>query len=312
MGVLKFANYGLRVRLTMMIAPAEFSLLDTFPDFLKYWNKVQDQPASAQLQAWADEYMALTPELRDLQIADMTEQGMDWRQVAGEHVFPFLRKRLEAMREAHANLKAQSPGIVKRAWQSLAFHGSVQFVIYVGIGCGAGWAAIYQGKPSVLFGLENIAECGWSGVGAIKGLVAHELGHLIQRQLRTGYGLASETGPWWQLYEEGFAQRCETLILGADSWHQNREESGWLEWCQDHQAWLAAEFLRTVDAGKPVSAFFGSWFELAGRSETGYYLGHELIKELEKRFAWLEVACLESLGDHARTIIERFASSAAE
>ena len=33
---------------------------------------------------------------------------------------------------------------------------------------------------------------------------------------------------------------------------------------------LTAEFLRTVDAGEPVSPFFGSWLEICGKSQTGY------------------------------------------
>jgi len=59
--------------------------------------------------------------------------------------------------------------------------------------------------------VENIAECGWSDAGAIRGLVAHELGHIIHYHWRAPKKKLPGEGAWWQLYEEGFAQRCETF-----------------------------------------------------------------------------------------------------
>ena len=50
-------------------------------------------------------------------------------------------------------------------------------------------------------------------------------------------GLANGSGPWWQLYSEGFAQRCEHLILEYDSWHMARRTEGWQDWCQTNEGW---------------------------------------------------------------------------
>jgi hypothetical protein len=63
------------------------------------------------------------------------------------------------------------------------------------------------------------------------------------------------SGPWWDLYEEGFAQRCEELISDTVVFHQATgiKGSDWLNWCQSHKGLLAAEFLKTVAEGKSVA-----------------------------------------------------------
>jgi len=60
-----------------------------------------------------------------------------------------------------------------------------------------------------------------------------------------------------------------------------------------------------VDTGKPVSPFFGSWLEICGKSETGYFLGYEVIKELEKQFNLKEIALLENTEIYSRPILEQ-------
>ena len=55
-------------------------------------------------------------------------------------------------------------------------------VIYVGLENGAGWVTEFMGKPSILFGLEAIAELGW--YKKLRGLAIHEFGHLIHWLLR--------------------------------------------------------------------------------------------------------------------------------
>jgi hypothetical protein len=41
-----------------------------------------------------------------------------------------------------------------------------------------------------------------------------------------------------------------------------------------------------------VKHFFGSWFGIQGKSQTGYFLGHEFIRELEKSYSLKETALL--------------------
>lgn len=288
------------------MAQSQVVLLDTFPAFLEWWERAQGQSLEEQMEGWAAEYMAQWPELLAKQWQDYTSQGLDWREVAREQVFLFLGERLPAMQGAHRNLLEVCKPVYRRAQEVLGFDGGVTFVLYVGIGCGAGWVTSLNGEPAILFGLENIAECGWSGREAVWGLLAHEMGHVVHHHWRTKSGKPAGSGPWWQLYEEGFAQYCETLLLGAEKWHQATGCEGWLEWCRAHKGWLAAEFLRTVDAGQPIRAFFGSWFEIEGVRETGYFLGYEAVRELAEGLDLQTIALVEDVEGCLRPILERW------
>ena len=84
----------------------------------------------------------------------------------------------------------------------------------------------------------------------------------------------------------------------------------WLDWCQDQKSWLAAEFLRVVDAGESIRPFFGSWFEIRGRKQCGYFLGHELVKRLETSMGMKEIALLDSKDARLRRELEGLALGA--
>lgn len=289
-----------------------YKVVDTFPAFLAFWQKAQHQPIETQIEGWAEDYMAQWPELLAKQQEDYAGQDEDWQQIARERVFPFLERRLPAMQAAHKLLPDICADVYIRAQEVLGFDGDVVFVIYVGIGCGAGWVTTYQNSPAVLFGLENIAEEGWVQPAVLAGLVAHEMGHVVHFYWRAEEGLSEGSGPWWQLYTEGFAQRCEHVILGEDTWHMALgAKDDWLDWCQAHKGWLAAEFLRVVDEGEPVRPFFGSWFEVRGRKQCGYFLGHEAIKRLEESAGLSEIALLSDIEASLRPELERLADTGA-
>jgi hypothetical protein len=237
-----------------------YTLIDTFPAFLAFWTRVSRKPLDDRIDLWASEYMSAWPELLAKQIEDYASQDLDWRQVARAKVFPHFARRLPAMQVAHQNLLKACESIHARAQKALGFDDPVTFVIYVGIGCGAGWETTFGDSPAVLFGLENIAECGWEDPESIQGLVAHELGHLVHYAWRLRGGKPTSSGPWWQLYEEGFAQECESRILATDGVHQagSGREQDWLSWCRENRGWLAREFLRRVDTGQEIKDFFGS------------------------------------------------------
>jgi hypothetical protein len=168
---------------------AEVEILDIFPDFLRWWAGIHGKPINDQIEGWANEYLSCLPELLEKQISDYAEQNLDW-------IFPFLDIRLITMQEAQKNLMEACPSMYSKAQQVLNFDGDILFVIHVGIGCGAGWATTFRNKPAILFGLENIAECGWSDAGAIHGLVAHELGHIIHYHWRAPKKKVPGKGAW--------------------------------------------------------------------------------------------------------------------
>ena len=136
------------------------NIVDTFPIFLEFWEKNQNAPLAVQIEGWATEYMAQWPELLEKQVADYSSQQEDWKKVAGEKIFPYLGTRLPAMEAARMNIVSLYPYLCGRAYRKIGLEIDAACVVYVGIGCGAGWVTTYQDKPAILFGPENIAECG--------------------------------------------------------------------------------------------------------------------------------------------------------
>jgi hypothetical protein len=283
-------------------------VIDTFPQFRVFWSATQERSLGEQINGWASDYMAPWPELLAKQQDDYTSEGEDWRLIAEERVFPFLHERLPEMERAHNNLLGLCEQMCVEAQRVLGIESEVVFVIYVGIGCGAGWVTRYENTPAILLGLENIAECGWSDSPQLRGLISHEIGHLAHFHWREEKGSPKGSGPWWQLYTEGFAQRCEHLIAGQESWHMGVGQ-GWLSWCQENRNWLAKEFLSAVDANESVRRFFGSWYEIEGRSQCGYFLGCEIVKRLEKKMDLKEIAVLNNWGEVMREEMEEMLKS---
>lgn len=293
---------------------SSIQLIDTFPEFLEIWPAMSELDTDGKIDLWHDVYLARWPQLRQLQIDDYELSGFDWRQVARERVFPFLADRLTAMTAAHDSLLKSGISLYRKAQNRLDFVADVAFVIYVGIGLGAGWVTKYRNEQAILFGLENIAECGYENEPILSGLVAHEIGHIAHFHLREVHGLQDEDGPWWQLYTEGFAQRCEHLILNKELWHMNVTDSGdeWLSWCQSNQRWLAARYLDIVSSGKPVNSFFGSWYDIQGHSQTGYFLGHEAIKQLDCKMSIVDIALLDAPDYGMGKVLEQIARGEAQ
>ena len=286
-------------------------LIDTFDAFETYWAKAQDLPADEQIDLWATQYMSAWPELLAKQQCNYADMGLDWKEVAREHVFGRLGERLESMREARRNLLRLGPSVWGSVRRKLGLDCPVVFVVYVGTGCGAGWVTDYGGTAAVLLGLENIAECGWSGERALTGLLAHELGHVAHYHWRRQAGVANGKGPLWDVYDEGFAQYCEHHVAGEDTWHMNEgyNPPDWAAWCRENLSWLAGEFLRRLDDPEGIRAFFGSWFRIEGRTQCGYFLGHELIAEMAARMPVRQIALLETAEAERRirTGLERLA-----
>jgi hypothetical protein len=278
-------------------------IIDTFDDFLNYWSVANSLDLDQQIRLWQGSYMVKYPELMEKVIHGYEEENLDWREVAREKVFPKLSDHLQLMHEARENILAIHGPIFTKAHNVLRLDFPISLVIYVGIGCGAGWATRYAGLPAILVGLENVAESGWHTKERLQGLVSHEIGHLAHMAWRKEWERfeGAEQNPLFQLYSEGFAQRCEHLILGREAWHQAQAE-GWINWCETHRGWLAQEFLKRLEHHSSVRDFFGSWFDIQGRKETGYFLGHEFIRNLEKSFTVREIALLDEKEVQERAI----------
>lgn len=252
-------------------------LLDTFPRFLEGWD--------GSPESWL-RYIEEYPELFEKVKWDYGRYNTDWR----EYLRLLEKRNAEELKLAHKRLLEALPKVEKRIRELFGI-GPERYnvVIYVGLENGAGWVTEFAGKPSVLFGIEAIAELGW--YERIGGLVAHELGHVVHWLLRGEdlEKLEEEEQAFW-LYTEGFAQRIEDLATGRP-WHL--ESEGWFEWCSENEATLKGEFLRRMEANEPLNPFFGSWYRLFGKQFTGYYLGYRFIRWLERDYPLEEIAKLE-------------------
>ena len=275
------------------VAPPK--ILDTFPAFERYWQGVRSRPLSVQIDRWENEYMAEWPELLEKLKQNYSEEGVDWERIARSRIFPHLAERLPWMRTLHRRLVRSLPRSWAKSRRVLNLDFPVFFVIYVGIGVGAGWATRYGGTPACLFGLENATEIDPGKYGGMPGPVSHELAHLAHDEWRRRSGLRGieePHGPFWQLYEEGFATESERHIEGLRRFRLRTGRPDWLSWCVSHRAWLAAKFLRDVKARRSMRPFFGSWYDIDGRIECGYFLGAEIIHEWTRTASLKEVAVL--------------------
>lgn len=230
--------------------------------------------------AW-ERYMYRWPEL---QAKCQEDHGETWREMFASYVFPKLCRDNEKISRAHNNLLAVLPAVWGKCNELFGPVGNINIVIYLGLGNGAGWVTDYEGAPSVLFGLENIADLNWMDTGSLEYLVAHELCHVVH-QIMYGkeewlalYEDAAD-GRYFRLYLEGFAERYQEIVLGRPVF--DRYGEGWLEWCQANNHRLGAMYLERLRNGDPVSDFYGNWNQIEGYSDVGYYLGREFVLYLE-------------------------------
>jgi len=260
----------------------EWELVDTYPDFRR-------ELSGDLVSAWL-RYMSRHPELLELQLEDL---GPKWRGEL-ERAMRVVSERLELVEAVWAATRRAIPRAFERIEEVWGPGPRVVVVLYVGAGCGAGWATEYTGRYAVLVGLETVAELGWHGEADVEGLLVHELAHVAHmdaRGLRPREFEELEGDPLFLLYSEGFATRCERLAVTGGEWRVASSPS-WAEWCERNLSLLASEYLRRVRSGEPVSDFFGHRLSVFGVSQPGYYLGHEVVRELERRLGLREVATM--------------------
>jgi hypothetical protein len=289
-------------------------VLDTFPAFERYWQTARSQPLETQIDGWEQEYLGAWPELLELQKGSYSRGRGGWRTIARARIFPYLTERLPQMRRIHDDLIRRLPGDWARTQTALKLDFQVHFVLYVGLGVGAGWATELGGRPACLFGLENAAEMvPGSGVGSPIS-VAHEVAHLAHDEWRGPRAEATAStlrGPYGQLYSEGFATECERQIESPDRFSLRTGRADWLPWCLSHRDWLARRFLRDVASHRSVRPFFGSWYNVRGQIECGYFLGQQVIRDWLKTDSLIEIARLpeSEIRSRAKRTLHRIAET---
>jgi hypothetical protein len=192
---------------------------------------------------------------------------------------------------ARKTIHESSEILYEKALKKLDVYFPLTLVLYVGLGRAAGLATRFKGSPSILLELQKIADLGWHTKSKLQGLIAHEIGHLAHAALRKDWEYSLSKDPLLMLYNEGFAQGCEHFILEREIWHQAQGHD-WLSWCKSNEAYLANQYLDRLKSKSGVQDFFGS-SSMKGRSETGYFLGHQFIQLLEADRSLREIALLD-------------------
>lgn len=231
-----------------------------------------------QIAEWQKFYAGSAPALPGRLYRDYADVAGGWLAIAREKVWPHLAERMDRMWTASRSIRAVHQDIHGRAVQSLGYTDALVIVSYVGIGNGAGWATQWEGRPAVLLGLEKIAELNWHNEPEVRKVLAHEIGHLFMMSIRGDIEKLGED-PLLCLYEEGFAQHCEHVMLGKETWGC-ASQSGWLEWCLSQEDYLARRYVREMHDREAWRRFYGDWFEIDGWRQTGYFLGCKLVQRL--------------------------------
>ncbi len=227
---------------------------------------------------WNDYMDAYLPYARAMVEADCSEYDFD------RQVFPVLNNvfnNKDKLALAHGQFIKLTDNVENKIRMEFMTEIDVVVVFYLGLGNGAGWAVNIDGVQHVLLGAEKIIELGWYGEKEMKGLIYHELGHILHdsKKTTTQEITSQKDKALWQLYTEGFAMYCEQLLCNDKSFY-HQDKDGWLNWCIVNRAELFREYIRVIENNESHQKFFGDWCSYHGVSDIGYYLGCELVKKI--------------------------------
>lgn len=169
----------------------------------------------------------------------------------------------------------------------------VTIILYLGLGNAAGWATHIRDKKFVLIGLEKVVEIGWYSESDMQDLIYHELGHIYHSLFeRKNYLISKRQKGIYQLYSEGIAMVFEQTLCGDENrFHQDVD--GWLNWCQENENLIKAEYLKRLKNNESVQNFFGDWRSFMGHSDVGYYLGAVFVRSLMNKYSLQQIASMK-------------------
>lgn len=261
-------------------------VINTYPQIQKYFFAGQ-----FDIYTWRNYANEISPQLASLCENDSADYHFD------KQVLPILnaalndKQKMHITNESFIRVTNQLSNNISRLFDKEI---ELDIILYLGLCNGAGWATSLDNKNVILLGIEKIIELNWYDEKSMRGLIFHEIGHIWHNT----YGkmlpyAASNERQIQQLYQEGVAMVCEQ-ILSRDDMHFHQDENGWLAWCQKHEKELKKEYLNRIHALQSTQDFFGDWCKFQGYSDTGYYLGCQFIKYLEKKYKLVQIANLPS------------------
>lgn len=260
-------------------------VIDTFRDFKVCFKGNLNISVEEKIDLWENRYINKYPELEAKCKGDYEDNGYSWRDIACNMVFNRTKYDFDKMLVAYTNIKNSLQDINKKVKQVFNVEPSLYIVLYCGLCNSAGWVDVYNGKRAILYGIDKIAELNWHTIEKIRPLIAHELCHVVHFEIRgedelTGIDSNSYNNGIWRIYEEGFAQYYQQKLTG------DKVDSRGIEWFKDcalnkgKLKTLYFEALHNKQEG--IKDFFGDWYKIINISDAGYFLGAELIKELNE------------------------------
>lgn len=267
-------------------------LIDVFENFkLHYHHRLT---AESLLDGWYHA-MNVAPTLKELCIQDYHSMDQSWETIAKERVFSRTHQDYVKMTRVHQRLKSLIP-LMKLSFESFYDElNHIRIVLYHGLGNSAGWATHYHNVPAILLGIEKIAELDWISDEELKRLMAHEYVHLVHQHLRKDAWefKSSYEEAVMRLYLEGLASYYEMILAEVPP-----RVTRWEQRCKTVEPILKANYMQVLaEEGKDFNAFYGDWHQVEGLSDTGYYLGKQLIAMLleEETFQTIAKAPFETI-----------------
>lgn len=270
-------------------------IIDTFKHFKACFEDNLNISVYEKIDLWENCYIRKYPELELKCKSDYESNGYSWRDIACNMVFNRTKDDFGKMLEAYINIKISIQNINIAVKQVFNIEPDLYIVLYCGLCNSAGWVDKYNGKRAILYGIDKIAELDWHNIERIKPLIAHELCHVIHFQIRgedklIGIDMNNYSNGIWRIYEEGFAQYYQHKLIGniGDS-----RGTKWLESCIINKNKLKTLYLEALhNKYEGTKYFFGDWFKIINISDAGYFLGAELIKELNEVYSIEQIAKL--------------------
>ncbi|QQY80240.1 hypothetical protein EDD65_10358 [Keratinibaculum paraultunense] len=283
------------------------NIIDTFEDFKNCFANNLNLSIEEKIKLWEECYISKYPELEHKCKNDYEDNGYHWRDIAKGMVFNRTKDDFDKMIMAYENILEIMAGINEKVELVFSVDLDINIVLYCGLLNSAGWVDEYGGKRAILYGIDKIAELNWHTIDKLKPLLSHELCHIVHFELRGEDTIPKDieenkySKGIWRIYTEGFAQFFQKKLLNEEI------DSRGIEWenaCKLNEDRLKELYLEALkDKDKGTNDFFGDWFQVLGLSDTGYFLGKQMMKKLKNKYNIVDIAKL-SFSNIEKEVIE--------
>lgn len=257
------------------------NVLNAFKDYQPY-----RYDSLSLLNYWLT-YMEQYPDLKTYCQDDYQDK---WKEVALEKVFKYDEKDLLRMKKAQEILFSTIDSFDVKAKDFFGVDAlpAIDWIIYHGLGNGAGGYTTINGQKKITFGLEKIVSLNWDSQIKLEDLLAHEYSHYFHEHMR-GEALDGPLDFYhhniFRLYVEGLATYAENMIHG-----RKKSMPDWYENCLVKEQRLKQLFLDHLQKHhQDITHMFGDWYPVLGEIETGYFLGMLMIESWHQEFSLVSI-----------------------